>query len=113
MPPVARGARFEPLGIVPSVRVQISDDGGGIGTKFGGDCVGIGLDRETISHAREDFEFVQRAFGKLGNENFPDPALAASAHGVYAPVPGVEVANYADSPSVWGPYREMNSSHSG
>src|SRR5579862_4102071 len=113
MQPVAGSTRFQPFGIAPGVAIEIADDRGGVGAKFGGERVRIRFERETVFHAGDDLEFVQRALGEFGNKKFPDAAFATGAHRIYATVPGIEIAHHADPASVGGPNGEMHSSDSG
>jgi len=110
--PVESGAVAHPGAVGPLVAVEIDDDGAGFGTEFGGESVGIGFERHHFAGAREDFEFVEAAFGETGNENFPN-AGGAFAHGMDAAIPLVEIADDADALRVGRPYGEVHAGDPG
>lgn len=94
------------------VTVEIDDDGAGFGAQFGGEGVRIGFESHHLAGAREDFEFVEAAFGESRDENFPDTG-GASAHRVDAAVPMIEIADDADARRVGRPDGEVHAGHSG
>ena len=110
--PVECGAVAHPGAIGPLVTVEIDDHGAGFGAQFGGEGVGIGFECHHLAGAREDFEFVEAAFGERGDENLPD-AGGAVAHGMDAAVPAVEIADDADAQRVGRPDGEMHAGDSG
>ena len=56
---------------------------------------GVGFQDEAAVCA-DDFEFVVGAGADAGDEDFPDAAFDAFAHGVGAAVPAVEISDDAD-----------------
>ncbi len=111
--PVARGARFEPRGIVPLVAVDIAHNRRRLWAQLRRETVGVGFQSEIAPHARRDFEFVEESFAEPGHENFPYAAGSASAHRERPPIPGIEVANHAHALRVGRPNAEMNTPHAG
>src|SRR5262245_61620904 len=109
--PVFGGALGEPVRIVPAIRFEIGDDGAGVGAKFGAEGVGIGFEREHVSVRADDFEFVDRAFGKFWDEDFPDAGRAAGARGMDTAVPAVEIADDTDSLRAGSPDGKVNASN--
>jgi len=106
--PVFLDAPGEPIGIVPFVVIEAGDDGAGVGAKFGTEGVGIGFKRQDVSGGADDFIFVDGAFGKLGEKDFPDAGSAAGPHGMDATVPTVEITYDTDALGAGGPDGKVN-----
>ena len=111
MEPVARGARCQPRGVVPFVAVDVANHRRRLRPQLRREAVRIGLQSQVVIHARENFEFVERAFVELRHEDFPDAARAASAHRIRAAVPEIEVAHHAHALRVRRPDGEMHAAH--
>ena len=69
--PIFLGTFTHPGGIRPDIRVQIDDDGAGVGAQFGAESVGIGFQGEHVAVWTDDFVFVDGAFCEFGNEKSP------------------------------------------
>src|SRR5579863_1530405 len=107
MEPIASLARVEPSVVTPLVAIQIADDRSCVGPHFRGETVRIGFQSEMRIFARENLELVKRVFGKAGHEKFPYTARAAISKWMCAPVPKIEVADYAHALCVRRPNCEM------
>src|SRR5437016_4235294 len=88
--------------------IEARDDGAGVGAQLRAEGVGIGFEREDVPARADNFKFVDGVFLELREKNFPDARGAASAHGMDAAVPAVEVANDADALCAGSPDREVN-----
>src|ERR1700731_1101681 len=106
--PVFLRAVRDPIGIGPFMGIETGDDGAGIGAEFRAEGEGIGFEWQNVAARTDDFIFVDGAFCELGDENFPETGGAASAHGMDAAVPSIEVAHDADAPCAGSPNGEMN-----
>src|SRR5207249_5702332 len=106
--PVLLRALGKPIGVLPFVVIEARYDGAGVGAQLRAEGVGIGFEREDVAARADDFIFVDGVFLELREENFPDARGAASAHGMDADVPAVEVANDADALCAGSPDREVN-----
>ena len=106
-PVLLRPAR-KPVGVVPFVMIEARDDGAGVGAQLRAEGVGIGFEREDVPARADNFIFVDGVFLELREKNFPDARGAASAHGMDAAVPAVEVANDTDALCAGSPDREVN-----
>ena len=95
-------------GVAPRVVELGGDDRGGGRPELGGAGEGIGLQRQANAVRAEDLELVGEAGSDPGDEDLPDPGVAAEPHDVAPAVPGVEVADDADAAGVRGPDREMH-----
>ena len=108
MQPVEVLAFFQPRAVLPDMACRRSDAGGGVRSQLEFSGIGVGLDQHLAAVAVTDFEFVQAAGRKPGNEDFPHSRASQATHGVDAAVPAVEVADHADSLCVGRPYREAH-----
>jgi len=106
--PVFLRAASDPVGIGPLMVIEAGHDGAGIGAEFRAEGVGIGFEGKNVATGAYDFIFVDGAFGKLGDENFPKTGRAARAHGMDAAVPMIEVAHDADAFCAGSPNGEVN-----
>src|SRR5260370_13080638 len=68
----------------------------------------MGVGGEYAAVGPDEFILVDGAFVELGEEDFPNARRAASAHGVDATVPAIEVANDTDAASAGSPNGEVN-----
>ena len=101
--PVFARALREPIRVMPTISVEIGNDGAGVGAHFGTESVGIGFEGKHVVVGADDFEFIDRTFIKFGNENLPDARRAARAHGMDPAVPMIEIADNADAASAGRP----------
>src|ERR1700676_4846452 len=106
--PIFLGAAVDPLVVGPLVGVEVDDDRAGVGTQLRAEGVRIRFEGEHRALRANDFVLVDGAFAEFGNEEFPDSRRAASAHGIDAAIPVVEVADEADAARARGPNGEMN-----
>src|SRR3984893_13827942 len=106
--PVFWRAPRDPIGVGPSMMIETSDDGAGIGAEFRAEGVGIGFEGQNVAARTADFIFVDGAFCELGDENFPETGGTAGAHGMDAAVPAIEIAYDADAPRAGSPNGEMH-----
>src|SRR5258707_1596246 len=95
-----------PTGVSPLVRVQIGNDGAGVGAQLGLESVRIGFERKKIAVRAENFVFINGAFADFGEEKFPDTGGSARTHGINAAIPVTHVADDADAASGGCPYGE-------
>src|SRR5690348_11894965 len=93
-----------PGGVGPLVHIEIRDDGAGGRADLGAKGVRVGFKRDHVSIGADDLVFVDGTLVELGDEEFPDAGGAASAHGVGATVPLIEIADYADAASAGRPH---------
>ena len=107
---VFMSARVHPLLVVPLIRGEIANDGGGLRRHFHGEAVGIGLLLAKAARRRTDRILVVGARANSRKEDFPD-AAGAQPHGMPALVPIVEVADYADHFGIGRPHRKANALH--
>ncbi len=108
--PVGLGALCLPVGIAPGVAAEFFDNGGVVGGGFKAFAVGVGLEPgESLTGA--DLEFVLCTGGDAGDKEFPDAGGTEAAHGVVAPVPVIEFADYGDALGTGGPDGKGNALH--
>jgi len=69
--PVFLRSVVNPTGVIPFMVIEAGDDGAGIGTQFSAEGVGIGFEGKNVAAGADDFIFVDGAFVKLGEEDFP------------------------------------------
>ena len=91
--------------------LQIGDDGTGVWAQLGAKRIRIGFERKHVSRRADDFKFIDGAFGKLGKKKFPNTRRTASAHGMDAAVPAIEVTNNADALGARGPNGKVNAAN--
>ena len=91
--------------------LQIGDDGTGVWAQLGAKRIRIGFERKHVSRRADDFKFIDGAFGKLGKKNLPNARRTASAHGMDAAVPAIEVTNNADALGARGPNGKVNAAN--
>ena len=105
---MARAASQSP--ITPGIGPLGTDEAGGIGAELEGVGVGVDLHVDQAGVVAE-FQLVQGPGLESWDEQLPDPAAAAGAHGVDPPVPGVEVPHHAGAGGVGGPDGELDPVH--
>ncbi len=98
----------DPADVFPIVVIQAGDDGAGIGAKFRAEGVRISFEREDVAARADDFIFVDGAFVKLGDKDFPNTGGTAGAHGMDAAVPTIEIAHHADALCAGSPNGEVH-----
>ncbi len=96
--------------ITPGIVPLGTDEAGGIGAELEGVGVGVDLDVDQAGVVAQ-FQFVQGPGLEPRDEQLPDPAAAAGAHGVDPPVPGIEVPHHAGAGGVGGPDGELDPVH--
>lgn len=92
--------------------VERNDYGTRIGAKLRAKGEGIGFEWKDVSVGAEDFIFVDGAFGKFGQEEFPYAGGTARTHGMNAAVPAVEIADHAHARCAGGPDGEVDAADS-
>ena len=108
--PVEIAPRAQPAVVVPNVIGLRPDQARGLGAILPALRVGIALEEDgAVSIA--NFVFIERARTDIRNKQLPDTRAAAAAHGVGAPVPGVEVTGHADAGGVGCPNGEVDAAH--
>jgi hypothetical protein len=81
-------------------------DAGGGRPQLGVAGIRIGLQRQQVAFAADDFVLVAGTGRNARQEDFPHAAFAAQTHGMAAAVPLVEVTHHADTLGVGRPYGE-------
>src|SRR5271157_4023294 len=85
-----------PFVVAPGELGHVPDDRCGLGAKFGGETVRIGLLHHVAVVAALDLELVNLALAEIGDEQLPDSGGAPVPHWMPASIPVVEVASHAD-----------------
>ena len=93
MQPIAFLTAFNPLLVAPEKIVFGDGDGCSLGAQFKTLAVGIDFEVDSAVLAVAYLEFVVYARGDSRDEQFPNAAATADAHGMAAAVPVVEVAH--------------------
>ena len=94
--------------IAPHVRRRCGGDRCRLRTQFRREGEGIGLQRLKPAIRAVDGKFVAATGPDIGQENLPDPDIAAAAHDVAFGVPVVEVADHGHTPGIRRPHGEVN-----
>ena len=84
---------------------------GGGRSHLGGEGKGVGLQRQQMAGAVQQFEFVMVAACGVGHKDFPQAGTWMKAHGMAPAVPGVEVADHADAARIRRPDHEAHTVH--
>ena len=100
---LALAARLHPGVVAPAVIVRLRNDGSGAGRRLGLSGDGVGLPRRPDPARTGDVVFVSRSRRHAGNEQLPDSAAVAHAHGVPPAIPGIEIADDGDARGVRRP----------
>ena len=90
---VARGARGDPVGVVPLVAVELRDLRRGLRANLGGEAVRVGLLAESAAVGTDDAVLVERPGLHAGNEPLPDTRLVPPGERMGVGAPAVEVAD--------------------
>ena len=106
---VVRRPRGHPVGVAPSVRVEIDDTRGRPRRELSSEAVWIGALGDAVSTRHE--VFVDRAGGGPGDERLPDTGGRETAEGVQQSVPVVEVADDRHRVGVRCPDGEADACH--
>lgn len=106
--PVFARTFVHPARIRPMVLIDASDHRAVVRAEFGGKGVRIRLERENDVPLANNFEFIDGAFAKFGNEELPDAGRTAKAHRIDAAVPMIEIADDADAAGIRRPNGKMN-----
>ena len=96
--------RLHPVGVAPVVIERGRDDRGGFGRRLAAQRHRICLERQFVTAAVDDREFIALAGADARDEQFPDPAPMAQPHGMTTAVPAVEIADDRDSTGVGRPH---------
>ena len=94
---------------------QVADKRGAFRTHLRLKGVRVGFDPQ-IAVGVNQFEFIQLAIVRAGNEQLPDPGLFAESHRVASAVPVVKLPHHRDAAGVRRPHRETgagNAVHGG
>ena len=106
-PRIGRFRAFGKCQIRPDEMFGLRDDGTRGGAHFAGESDRVGLERQEVPVARDDFIFVDGAFANSGGENFPEPGIDSFAHLMRTAVPAVEGADHPDPQRMRRPDGEM------
>ena len=94
---------------------QVADKRGAFRTHLRLKGVRVGFDPQ-VAVGVNQFEFIQLAIVRAGNEQLPDPGLFAESHRVASAVPVVKLPHHRDAAGVRRPHRETgagNAVHGG
>ncbi len=103
---VGAATALHPVGILPLVRGQVGDDGGGFGANFLAEAEGVGF-FVNVTDVVFDFVFVVLVDSNARHEDVPNSRFAAP-HLVPASVPVVEVSNHRNVAGVGCPYGKVH-----
>ncbi len=104
-------ARFHPCLVVPGITIDVMYDGSIVGPEFCIEGERVCLQAQIIVVAL-DLILVDLAFHKARNEQFPNTATSAHAHGMPAAVPVIEIPHHAHPLRVRSPHGKGHASNS-
>ena len=105
--PIFFGSIFHPFVIVPLIASQIINLACGFGSNFSVKSKWVTFFKQSTIFGLY-FKFIILTCLQTRNEYFPNPRSAKTSHNVTATVPTVEIANNADSTSIWSPNSKGN-----
>ncbi len=91
--------------------VHMRDDRRGSGRPLGLHGTGVGLQRQRMTVAGQQFVFVARARADAGHEQLPHAGLMTQAHRMPASVPRIEVTDHRDAPRIRRPHGKAHAGH--
>ncbi len=97
--------------VPPGVPVDVADDRSRPRRMFVPEGVGVGLEENLPRFPGTDLVLVDLLRAETGDEDLPDAAFPAVAHGVPASVPVVEIPHHGHPPGVGGPHAEGDPGH--
>ena len=104
-------ARFHPCLVVPSITIDVINDGGIVRPEFRIEGERVRLQAQIIIVAL-DLILVGLAFPEARNEQFPDAAASAHAHGMTVAVPVIEIPHHAHPLRIRSPHRKGHAANS-